>query len=128
MEVNRMDSTERQDYPSDDDDDDLGTQRSIIRQSLAEIADDVATAMRDANLRFSLGIAVPCSGALLTMMTPNDPTDAEWSEGSTIVCEIVAAKLDGMRLRARSLACEMVNARMAVAEITANALAFDLTS
>jgi hypothetical protein len=127
MEVNRMDTTEQQDYPSDDKDD-LETQRSIIRHSLAEIAGDVVIAMRDASLHFPLGISVPNSGALLTIMTPNDPTDAEWSEVSTIVCQVVAAKLNGMRLRARSLPCEMVNATMAVAKITANALAFDLGS
>jgi len=124
-----MDTSEQQDYSSDDDDDDdHETQRSIIRQSLAGIADDVATAMRDANLRFALGIAVPSSGALLTMITPEDPTDAEWSSVSTIVCEVVAAKLDGMHLRSRSLPCSMVNATLTVAEITTNALTFDLPS
>jgi hypothetical protein len=65
---------------------------------------------------------------LLTMMTPNDPTDAEWSEVSTIVCQVVAAKLNGMRLRTWSLPREMVNATMAVAKITTKALTFDLGS
>jgi hypothetical protein len=104
-----MNTTEQEDYPSDNDDDDLETQRSIIRQSLAEIADAVAIKMQCANLHFPLGVAVPSSGALLTMMTPNDPTDEEWSEVSTIVCQIVAAKLDGMRLRMHSLPCSLVN-------------------
>jgi hypothetical protein len=84
--------------------------------------------MRNANLHFSLGIAVPSSGALLTMMTPNDPTDEEWSNVSTIVCQVVAARLGGMRLCTRSLPCEMVSATMTVAEITTNALVFDLRS
>jgi hypothetical protein len=124
-----MNTTEQEDYPSDnDDDDDLETQRSIIRQSLAEIAADVAIKMRSANLYFPLGVAVPSSGALLTMMTPNDPTDQEWSEVSTIVCQIVAAKLRGMRLRTHSLPCSLVNSTMTIAEITTNALSFDLPS
>jgi hypothetical protein len=126
MKVNQMDTAEQQDYPSDDDN--LETQRAIIRQSLTEIADDIAIAMRDSNLHFPLGIAVPSSGALLTMMTPNDPTDADWSDVSAIVCQVVAAKLDGMRLRSRPLICAMTNASMAVAEITTNTLAFDLRS
>lgn len=59
----------------DDDDDDLETQRTTIRASLAEIGAAVAIRMRNADLHFPLGIAVPTFGALLTMMTPNDPTD-----------------------------------------------------
>lgn len=122
-----MDATEQQDYPSDDKDD-LEAPRSILRQSLAEIVGDVAIGMRNANLHFPLGIAVPSCGALLTIMTPNDPTDAEWSEVSTIVCQVVAGKFNGMRLCSRSLPCEMVNATMTAGEITTNALVFDLPS
>lgn len=121
-----MDAIEHQDYPSDDDD--LGTQRSIIRQSPTAIADEVAIRMRNATLHFPLGIAVPSSGALLTMMTSNDPTDEEWSDVSAIVCQVVAEKLDGMRLRCCSLLCSMVNATITVAELTPNAIAFDLPS
>jgi hypothetical protein len=124
-----MDTAEKQDYPSDDDD--LETQRSIIRKSLAEIRDDIAIKMLDANLQFPLGIAVPSCGALLTIMTPNDPTDEEWSDVSTIACQVVAAKLEGMRLRCRELICAMTNATITGAtgaEIVPNTLAFDLRS
>jgi hypothetical protein len=121
-----MMNTTEPDYPSDDDE--LEAQRSIIRQSLTEIADAVAIAMRHANLRFPLGVTVPSAGALLTMMTTSDPTDDEWSAVSDIVCRVVAGKLDGMRLRCRSLPCEMVNAAMIAAEIMPNALSFDLPS
>jgi hypothetical protein len=60
-------------------DSDLEFSRSIIRKSLTEIADAVAIAMRSADLHFPLAIGVPSSGALITMMTPDDPTDEEWS-------------------------------------------------
>jgi hypothetical protein len=96
LEVNQMDTTEHQDYPSDDDD--LEAQRSTIRQSLTEIGDDISFAMCSGNLTFPLAIGVPSFGPLLTMMTPNDPTDEEWSKVSAIVCEVVATKLDASAL------------------------------
>ena len=58
------------------DNDGLETQRSSIRQSLDEIANEVGIAMRNANLTFPIGLAVPISGeALITMVTPVDPSE-----------------------------------------------------
>jgi hypothetical protein len=120
--------TSNQNQESPIDGDNLETQRATIRQSLDEIANDITIEMRAANLRFPLGIAVPSHGALLTMMTPNDPTDAEWSDVSAIVCRVVGERLGGMRLRSRPLICAMTNATITAAEITTNVLAFDLRS
>jgi hypothetical protein len=123
-----MDSTEQQDYPSNDDDN-FDTQRATIRQSLDEIANDVGIAMRNANLRFPFSLTVPDSGqSFITMVTPVDPSDDDWSQTTDIVRRIVSHKLGGMRLCSRQLPCTMVNATMTVAEIIPNNLAFDLAS
>ena len=51
-------------------------QREIIRQSLDEIAAEVATALRDAHLDFPVFLTVPNSGdSLATMACPLDPSD-----------------------------------------------------
>jgi hypothetical protein len=120
-----------QEPPTDDDDnkDNLETQRSIVRQSLDEIANDVGIAMRDANLKFPFGLTVPGSGSsLVTMVTPIDPSDDDWSQTTDIVRKVVGKKLGGMRLRCRPLSCAIVNETMTGAEIVSNALAFDLPS
>ena len=44
------------------DDGELGTQRSLIRQSLDAIADEVGIAMRGANMNYPIGLAVPTPG------------------------------------------------------------------
>ena len=59
-------------------DDKLDTQRDIIRQSLAEIANDIGMAMRDVGLNFPLYMTVRNSGdALVTIATTLDPSDAD---------------------------------------------------
>jgi hypothetical protein len=118
---------QNQELPTDDEDDsDHEISRSIIRQSLTEIANVVRTEMNGAGLSFPFGLTVPESGlSLVTMVTPIDPSDGDWSQATTIVCEIVAQKLGGMRLRCRPLPCVMVNPTMTVAEIVPNRLAFD---
>jgi hypothetical protein len=120
-----VDTTTNQDQEPPTDDGDLETQRTIIRQSLDEIANDVGIAMRNANLKFPFGLTVPDSGPpLVTMVAPVDPSDDDWSQTTNIVRRIVAQKLGGMRLRSQPLHCAMVNATMTAAEIISNALAF----
>jgi hypothetical protein len=58
-------------------------------------------------------------------LTPNDPSDEDWSDASAIVCQIVGKRLDGIQLRGRHLPCAMVQAQMNATDITPNALAFD---
>jgi hypothetical protein len=54
-------------------------QLAIIRLALDDIAIEVGTALRDAHLDFPVGLAVPNSGALLTMVTLLDPSESDWS-------------------------------------------------
>jgi hypothetical protein len=122
--MNTIDEQQKQ-----SDDDDLENLRSIIRQSLNEIANDIGAAMRDAHLNFPIGLTTPSSGSsIVTMVTPVEPSDDDWSHATAIVRHIVSSKLGGMRLRSRPLPCAMVNATMSRAEITANALDFDTRS
>jgi hypothetical protein len=122
-----MDTIDEQQEPSDDDH--LETLRSIIRQSLDEIANDISAAMRAAHLNFPVGLTTPSSGsAIVTMVTPVDPSEDDWSHATTIVSEIVPEKLGGIGLCSHSLPCAMVNAAMSGAEITANTLDFDTRS
>jgi hypothetical protein len=122
-----MDTIDEQQEPSDDDH--LETLRSIIRQSLDEIANDISAAMRDAHLNFPVSLTTPSSGsAIVTMVTPIDPSEDDWSHATTIIREIVAKKLGGIRLSSHSLPCAMVNATMSGAEIAPNVLSFDTRS
>ena len=117
------------DQPEPTDDDELETQRSIIRRSLDEIGEELGVAMRAANLHYPIGLTVPHSGeAFVTMDTPVDPSDDDWSHATAIVRQIVSRRLGGIRLRSRPLTCAMANAPMNAAEITCNALEFDTRS
>jgi hypothetical protein len=116
-------------FTDDDDDDALEAQRAIIRQSLEEIAADVGTALRKANLTFPIGLTTPSSGrAFLTIVTQNDPSDEEWAQASEIVRQIVSEKLGGIELRSRPLPCTMVNVPISAAETLSNTLDFDTRS
>jgi hypothetical protein len=122
-----MDTIDEQQEPSDDDD--LETMRSAIRQSLNEIVNDIGAAMRNAHLNFPVGLTTPSSGSsIVTVVTSIDPSEDDWSHATTIIREIVAKKLGGIRLCSRSLPCAIANATMSGAEITANALDFDTHS
>jgi hypothetical protein len=125
-----MDAIDDQQEPfTDDDDDALEAQRSIIRQSLDQIAADVGAALLKADLTFPIGLTIPSSGrALLTIVTQNDPSDEEWAQASKIIRCIVSKKLDGIKLRSRLLPCTMVNTPISVAEISPNTIAFGTRS
>ena len=101
-------------------DDRRQAQRAVIRLSLDEIANDVGIPLRDAGLNFALGLIVPDSGeALVTVATPVDPSDDDWSKTLAIVYQVVGRKLGGIRLRSRPLQCVMVNATMSAADLAA---------
>ena len=122
-----MDDTDEQQETSTDEG--IDVQRSIIGESLDEIAAEMGTALLSANLWFPIGITTPSSGhAIVTIVTPLDPSDDDWAQACAIVRHIVGKKLGGISLRSRSLPCAMVNVTMSGAEITANALDFDTRS
>ena len=89
------------------------SQREIIRQSLDEIAADVATAPRDAHLDFPVFLTVPNTGhSIATFATRLDPSDGDWSRASAIVRRII-----GQRLCGRALHCAVANATMGAADM-----------
>jgi hypothetical protein len=91
-------------------DDKLDAQRDIIRQSINEIANDIGMAMRDVGLTFPLYITVRNSGdALVTMMTPLDPSDEQWQHAREIVCRTLEERVGCGRLGGRELACAIAN-------------------
>ena len=97
-------------------------QREVIRQSLDEIAAQVATSLRDAHLDFPVYITVPNSGdSLATMACPLDPSDSDWSHASAIVCRIIGQRLGDARLSGRPLHCAVANATLGAAEVIADA-------
>ena len=93
-------------------------QREIIRQSLDEIAAEVATSLRDAHLDFPVFLTVPNSGdSLATMACPLDPSDGDWSHASAIVCRIIEHRLGDARLHGRPMICAVANATMGAADV-----------
>jgi hypothetical protein len=121
-----MDTTNQDQQLPAEDNTSLEAQKSILRQSLDETANAVRIEMNGAGLSFPFGLTVPESGlSLVTMVTPADPSDHEWSQATTIVCQIVAQKLGGIGVRCRPLRCVMVNAAMTAAEVVSNTPAFD---
>jgi hypothetical protein len=119
-EDNIMDTTEPQDTSSTDDR--LDAQRDIIRQSLDAIANDIGMTMRDVGLTFPLYITVRNSGdALVTMMTPLDPSDTDWQRAREIVCRTLEERVGCGRLGGRELACAIANAAVInAADVTAD--------
>ena len=96
-------------------------QRAIVRLALDEIATETNIAFRKSGLSFPVGLAIPSSGyALITMITPIDPSEEDWAQATGIVRHIVSSKLGGIRMRSRPLPCTMVNATMGAAEVTAD--------
>ena len=96
-------------------------QREVIRQSINEIAAQVATALRDAHLDFPVFLTVPNSGdSLATMACPLDPSDGDWSHASAIVCRIIGQRLGDAPLRGRSMICAVANATMGGADVMAD--------
>jgi hypothetical protein len=60
-------------------DNDIQSQREIIRQSLSEIVNDIGIAMRDVGLCFPVFMTVRDNGdSLATIATPVDPSDQDW--------------------------------------------------
>jgi hypothetical protein len=96
-------------------------QRGVIRLALDEIATEVGTALRDAHLDFPVFLTVPNSGeSLATMACPLDPSDADWSHASAIVCRIIGQRPGDIRLRGRPLHCAVASATMGAAEVMAD--------
>jgi hypothetical protein len=99
-------------------DDGIEAKREIIRQSLNEIAVDVTNGLREAALRYPVYLFVPGSGdAVVSMMTPDDPSDSDWDRIGDIVREVLSEYLGGMGLRSVEMSCAMVNGTMGATEM-----------
>jgi hypothetical protein len=97
-------------------------QREVIRLALGELATEVATALRDAQLDFPVFLTVPNSGqSFATMASPLDPSDEDWSHASAIICRIIGQRLGNVRLRGRPLPCAVANGTIAATEVMADA-------
>ena len=102
-------------------DDRIDAQRSVIRQSLDELAADVGVALRNAGLACPVFLTVPNSGdSLATVATPIDPPNEDWSRVMAIVCRIFEERVGKGKLRSRELRCAMATAAMTAAEVTAD--------
>ena len=98
--------------------------REIIRQSLSGLASEVSMLIRDAGLTFPILFCIPNSGnALLSMTTPLDPSEAEWTEATAVACAIIARLLGGIRLCSLPLECAMANSTMSAADVIVDAMA-----
>ena len=72
----------------------LDAQRSIIRETLDEIVNDIGMAMRDAGLHFPVFMTLRDSGnSLATIATPRDEPDDDWSRASAIVCNVIGQRI-----------------------------------
>src|ERR1700693_3449905 len=93
-------------------------QRTVIRQSLDEIAAEVAVALRDARLDFPVFLTIPNSGeSLATMASPLDPTAEDWSRASAIVCHIIGQRLGDVQLHGRPLHCAVAKGTIAATDV-----------
>lgn len=106
----------------DDRRDKLDAHRDIIRKSLHSIANEIAMALRDVGLTFPIFITIPNSGhALVSLATPLDPSDSQWSHASQIACQIIGKWTGCEKLRSRGLHCAVANAApISAADVTAD--------
>jgi hypothetical protein len=100
---------------------DFNPNREMIRQSLDAISTDIRMATLDAGLgSIPTYLVLPNSGnALAMVMTPLDPSEADWDRVMEIACQVIQAKLGTARLHARELAWTMANEPSDAAEVTA---------
>jgi hypothetical protein len=123
-----MDRTINEEEQLDDTDDELNAQRSVIRQFMDDIVNQIGREMRTAGLSHPLGLTIPRSGqSIVIVITPDDPNEADWEKSSAIIRRVVSGRLGGLRLRSRNLLCAMVPTPTGGANITANSLSFGET-
>ena len=105
-----------------DQDNTLDAQRDKVRSNLTEITADIGMAMRDVGLTFPVYMTVRNSGdALVTIMTPLDPSDEEWQQATAIVCQTLEERVGCDRLRGQTLPCAIANAGVInAADVTAD--------
>jgi hypothetical protein len=100
---------------------DFDQNREMVRQSRDAISADIGMAMRDAGLgAIPTYIVLSNSGnALAMVMTPLDPSQADWDRVMEIACQVIQAKLGTERLHTREMAWVMANDPSGAADVTA---------
>jgi hypothetical protein len=99
-------------------DNQIESKREIIRGCLNEVIVEIGDRLREAGLNAPIFLTVPRSGdAIVTMATPLDPSDNEWSQVTKIVCSTVSERLNGLKLRGREMICAMANSTMVAADL-----------
>jgi hypothetical protein len=97
-------------------DDSIEAKREIIRHFLNEVANNVGKRLRDADLSYPVYICIPSGGnAVVSMMTPLDPSDEDWRRIGDIVRAVLSEYLDGMGLRSVELPCTLAHAAAEIA-------------
>jgi hypothetical protein len=101
--------------------DDCDPDREMIRQSLDAISADIGVAMRNAGLgAIPTFIVLPNSGnALAMVMTPHDPSQADWDRVTDIACRVIREKIGGDGLHTRGMAWAMASEPSGVPDVTA---------
>jgi hypothetical protein len=93
-------------------------QREKLILILPQIASEVTTAIRAANLAIPIFFMIPTTGdTLLTFATPADPTDADWDHASEIIRRIVEAKIGVGKLVTRPVHCISSEASIGAADV-----------
>jgi len=101
-------------------DNQIATDREIIRGSLNEIAEQVRTRLQEAHLNYPVYLAIPNFGlAIIQVGTHLDPSDDDWRHITEIVQEIVSNKLGKVRLTSRDMMCATTTATMSAVDLTA---------
>ena len=107
--------------PESSSDNRIESKRAIIRDCLNDIIIVVESRLRAAGLSSTIFLTVPNSGdAIVSMATPLDPSDDEWSQVTEIICGTVSERLNGLKLRRRDMICAMVNTTMSAADVTSD--------
>jgi hypothetical protein len=111
-----MDNTTQQDLSPEER---IEYKREIIRQSLNETIIEIGDRLRQVGLHSPIFLTVPLSGdAIVTIATPLDPSDEDWSHVGEIVRTTVSERLGGLNLQGREMICAMANSPMVAADLT----------
>ena len=84
--------------------------RAQAARLLPTIADDVRTALYEADIKHDICFIVLSSGnAILQFGTATEPDDGQWEEISKIVCAVVGQALQMEHVTSRDLACAIAH-------------------
>jgi hypothetical protein len=101
-------------------DNQIATDREIIKGSLNEIAEELRTRLQEVHLNYPVYLAIPNSGqAIVQAGTHLDPSDDDWKHITRIVQEIISNKLGKVRLTSRDMMCATTTATMSAVDLTA---------